>query len=140
MQKKKEQLQIVKEATFAIIDDDEEGEIPIGLVTGQLDQTRLDLYENRNSARSSLIQPKTPHNEMSILDSETNGQKQNRLIPIMAASAHSPSPKKKKVKLEATINEMLAQVRKIWFDLDDGAGKLELETDLVAFKLCTPQF
>ena len=58
----------------------------------------------------------------------------------MAASAHSPSPKKKKVKQEATINEMLAQVRKIWFDLDDGAGALELDTGLVAFKLCSPQF
>ena len=77
---------------------------------------------------------------MSILDSETNGLKQNRIIPIIAQSGHSPSPKKKKVKLEATINEMLAQVRKIWFDLDEGLGKLEMETDLVAFKLCTPQF
>ena len=35
---------------------------------------------------------------------------------------------------------MLAQVRKIWFELDEGAGRLELEIDLVAFKLCTPQF
>ena len=35
---------------------------------------------------------------------------------------------------------MLAEVRKVWFDLDAGGGKLELETDVVAFKLCSSPF
>ena len=36
---------------------------------------------------------------------------------------------------EVTINDMLAEVRKLWFELDEKEGKLELELNTVAWKI-----
>ena len=79
---------------------------------------------------------------MLVSDEQAEGQK-SFLLHKRADVSASPSPvrrKKRKETLAVSINEMLDRVRRIWFELDDGGGRLELECDVVAFKLCTPQF
>ena len=41
----------------------------------------------------------------------------------------------KKATDEVTINDMLAEVRKLWFELDQNEGKLDLELNTVAWKI-----
>ena len=132
---KKDKLSIIKgpkctEAYVIEEEDSSEGGNGFGSVQGQ---GTMFSQRGRDASQSSL---------KSSQQSKTNNQESRIWAPLeyqkrQAATMHKPNPSKGKEKVEATISEMLAAVRDLWFELDDGRGVLELECNRVARKLCS---